>query len=333
MAITQLSDVVVPEVYFPYQKELTVEKSRLFQSGIVTTDPRIDAIANEGGQTFNLPFWDDFDGADVVQPDGASGETPAKLTTGRQTGHKNFRQKAWSISDLSVDVTGDDPMGDFASAMVRYWNRKFQSVLISCMKGLFDDGDAPLRAGGAADHVNDIAAEAIASQDADTRISVEALVDAVTLKLGDEWDNMRAIAMHSVVFSRLQKDGQINFRRFEEQDISIPTFGGLDVIVDDGLPTEAGSTDGTKYTSYIFGEGAFRWGEATPKVPVEFDRDITAAGETVAVRRHFILHPYGFRYTGTPAGASPTNTEWEDGTDWSLVVNHKKVNICKLVTN
>lgn len=333
MAITQLSDIVDPVVYFDYMRENTVEKSRLFTSGLVQTNAQMESAAEAAGTTGNLPFFNDLDGDDVITPDGASPETPAKVTTGQQTYHKNFRQKAFSVSDLSNVVAGSDPVGDFSARSLSYWDRRFQSVLISMLGGIFDDGDSPLRDGGSADHVNDIAVDSIASQTAATRISVEALVDAVTLKIGDEWDKMRAIAMHSAVFGRLQKDGQINFRRFEEQDLEIPTFGGLNVIVDDGCPTAAGATDGTKYTSYIFGEGAFWWGEGTPKVPIEFEREALSAGETVVTRRDFILHPYGFRYTGSPAAASPTNTEWADGTDWSLVVEHKKVNICKLVTN
>ena len=78
MAKTQVADVIVPEVFVPYVIERTAEKSRLIQSGIIANDAEFDALANEGGRTVNMPFWQDLSGDDeVIKDDTAS--VPAKI--------------------------------------------------------------------------------------------------------------------------------------------------------------------------------------------------------------------------------------------------------------
>lgn len=61
----------------------------------------------------------------------------------------------------------------------------------------------------------------------------------------------------------------------------------------------AGAISGFKYTSYLFGNGATGYAEATgeggSKKPVEID-SVAAAGngegvETVWYRRHWVMHP------------------------------------------
>ena len=79
------------------------------------------------------------------------------------------------------------------------------------------------------------------------------------------------------------------------------------MIVDDGLPTRAGTTDGMVYTTYLFGPGAFgmglrRW-TATPlqggigTEGVEMAR-VPLDSDTVLInRRRYILHPRGVKFT------------------------------------
>jgi len=44
---------------------------------------------------------------------------------------------------------------------------------------------------------------------------------------------------------------------------------GRRVVVDDNLPTRAGTTDGTVYTTYLFGQGAFGKGILPRQLPRE----------------------------------------------------------------
>src|SRR5512137_3089739 len=116
------------------------------------------------------------------------------------------------------------------------------------------------------------------------------------------------------------------------------TGQGRKVVVDDSLPTRTGSTDGTVYTTYLFGQGAFAKGVApldgTPlqgghgTEGVELAR-VPLDSDTVLInRRRYILHPRGVKFnSATVAGDSPTNAELETASNWTRVYENKNVRI------
>ena len=68
--------------------------------------------------------------------------------------------------------------------------------------------------------------------------------------------------MHSATEAALRKLDLIDFIPDSKGKSMLRTFQGRRVVVDDNLPTRAGTTDGTVYTSYLFGQGAFAKGSA-----------------------------------------------------------------------
>ncbi len=60
----------------------------------------------------------------------------------------------------------------------------------------------------------------------------------------------------------LRKLDLIDFIPDSQGEAQIRTFQGRRVIVDDGCPSRAGTTDGLVYTTYLFGTGAFGMGFA-----------------------------------------------------------------------
>ena len=119
--------------------------------------------------------------------------------------------------------------------------------------------------------------------------------------------------------------------------LTIPTYMGLRVIVDDGMTVTAGSTSGFKYTSVLFGEGAFAYGDGAPMVPVEVERQEAqgngAGVETLWTRKTWILHPSGYQNVGTPSSFSFTPAELALATTWDRVVERKNVPLAFIVTN
>lgn len=68
--LTQVADLIVPEIFTPYTQQLTEEKARLVQSGVLTRNPLIDEKLAGGGLTFNIPSFNDLDNdADRVSTD------------------------------------------------------------------------------------------------------------------------------------------------------------------------------------------------------------------------------------------------------------------------
>lgn len=328
MADTLISDVIVPDVFNPYVIERTAELSALRKSGIISSNPELDRLASAGGKLINMPFWDDLSGADEVLSDSAA-LTPAKITSGQDIAVLLMRGKAWSVNDLAAALSGDDPMGTIGDLVASYWARKEQDVLINILTGVFADNVA----NDSSDLVNDIATEDGANATAADLIGSEAVIDTGTL-LGDAAGKLTAIAMHSKVYSGLQKQNLIEFEPTNVQDIGWGTYLGKTVIVDDGCPRVAGTTSGFKYTSYLFGQGAIGMGDGAAPVPTETDRDSLAGQDILINRRHYLLHPRGVAFqSASVAGSSPTNTELATASNWNRVYSKKNVRLAALVTN
>jgi hypothetical protein len=211
-----------------------------------------------------------------------------------------------------------------------------EGLVVSCLKGMF-------AAATMSGNLLAIHSESVAGQSAGTRLNGATFVDA-TAKLGDRGDRLTAVAMHSATEAALRKLDLIDFIPDSEGKAQIRTFQGRRVVVDDNLPTRAGSTDGTVYTSYVFGPGAFAKGAApldgTPlqggngTEGVEFYRDSLASDSDLINRRRYILHPRGVKFTSASvAGDSPTNAELETGANWTRVFENKNVRIVAVTHN
>lgn len=287
MAKTLVSDVIEPAIWVPYFRERSTELSRLFQSGIIMDDPEVRAEVQGGGSIINMPFWQALSGASQGLDDNTS-LTVGKVSGAQDKAIKHFRGDARSVNDLAKYFSGDDPAQAIADAWANWWNRDFQkTILIPSLTGIFATALSST-------HVNDIASEDFDAEGtpSDFLIDSETIIDTIGL-LGDHWDMITGMAMHSTPFRRLQKLGLIETEQLQDQDIEINRFQGREVIVDDGMPTEAGTTSGTKYTTYLFGMGSIGFGESD--IPedeaFESDRDILASDTVLVTRRHFVLHP------------------------------------------
>lgn len=328
MAVTRIADVIVPELFTPYMVQRTSELSALWQAGIVDPNPQFTDLAQGGGNDVNLPFWNDLSGdSEADSDDPSSPANPAKITSSAEVARKHFKRKAWGSADLAASLAGDDPMRAIADLVAAYWARDMQkNALIPSLKGI-------LQAGGAlANHILDLSiADGDNATDANL-IGSDAVIDTANL-LGDAWEKVVAMVMHSKPFARLQKLGLIETETLKDQDIKVNRFLGRQVIVDDGCPKVAGASSGFKYTTYLFGRGVLAYGEGDPKVPTETDRDALAGVEYLISRRHFLLHPRGLKWAGAVAGITPSNAELETAGSWTLVYEHKNVPLTALVTN
>ena len=331
MATTQLTDVIIPSVFAPYVQLLTTELSALWQSGIITPDAQVQALAQGDGKTFNMPFFNDLTTGEsnVGTDDPGSSSTPDKITAGQDISVKHYRNQSWSSADLVAAIIGPDPMGAIASRVAAYWVRDFQATLIASMQGVTEDNIAA----NSGDMVHDVSTDAIHAPIPAAEKIGAAQVIAAQQTAGDHQTIFTAIAMHSVNFSELKVQNLIAFIPNARGEVNIPTYLGLRVIVDDLMPAVMGSNH-IAYDTYLFGIGAVGFGEGTPRVPAEVER-FPAQGdgegvETLYSRRHYIMHPRGISFNGSPASTSPTNTELAAATSWSRVYARKLVRIAIL---
>ncbi|HAG77601.1 MAG TPA: coat protein [Pseudomonas sp.] len=322
MADTKISDVIVPEVFNPYVWNLTRELTLLRMGGIVSNDAELDRLASTGGNTLNMPFWNDLTGADEVLDDSAP-LTPEAITAGQDVAVLHLRGKAWAVNDLAAALAGDDPMRGVADLVAGYWARQQQKTLISSLRGVFADNVA----NDASDMVHDVSA--VVGDGA--KFSAEAYLDAEAT-FGDAIGQVAGVAVHSVIYNAMRKQNLIDFLPDSEGKPTIAVYMGKRVLVDDGMPVSGSGADRV-FTSYLFGDGAIGYGEGAPKVPTETDRDSLAGIEYLITRRHFLMHPRGIRWLGgSVAGAAPSNTELAAAVNWNRVYDRKQIRIASLVS-
>ena len=312
MAKTQISDVIVPEVFNPYVVQRTMELSALYNSGIISNNPELDRLASSGGTTINMPYWEDLNGDDeVLSDDGAL--TPAKITAGQDIAVLLMRGKAWSANDLAKALSGDDPMAAIGDLVAEYWARRMQATAIKLLDGAF-----------AASNMTNKVLDISSLGDDKAKINGENFLDALQL-MGDAKDKLTGVIMHSATETQLRKNNLIQ-TELDSNNKPISLFMEKRVIIDDSCPVSTGN-----YTTYLFGEGAIGLGNGGAPVPTETDRDSLAGDDILINRKHYILHPRGVKWIGSAAGSSPTNTELATGTNWSRVYEDKAIRMVKFV--
>jgi hypothetical protein len=309
MAATQLSDIIVPEVFADYVTQLTVEKSALVQSGVMTRDPQIQALANGGGAHINMPYFNDLSGdAEVMSDTGSFTVNP--ITAENDIAVKVIRGKAWAGQDLVTVMAGADPLAAVANRVAAFWIRQEQKALIATLNGVFGTALAST-------HVLDVTG-------ASTALTSDVILDGKQL-LGDAGDNIAAIAMHSAKYTALQKANLIATVRDSEGNIQFNTYLGYRIIVDDGLPVATGD-----YTSYLFGMGAVAGADVTVPNAIEFDRNSLASQDIMITRKGFITHVRGVKWA--VSDANPSNAGLATANKWTKVYDDKAIRVVALIT-
>lgn len=326
--VTRISDIIEPVTFTEYMIRRTSELSRLVQSGLMQRSGEFDTLASGAGRSFTMPFWSDLTGTSEELADDAA-LTVSKIAAASDVATKHLRGKAWGVNDLSKYTSGSDPAMAIGDLMAAFWERDMQkTILIPTLKGVFATALAST-------HVLDkTVSDNLQASVTDTNLIGTSNFIAAAGLLGDAWQQITAICIHSVPFQRLQTLDLIETEHLQDQNIDVSRFLGREVIVDDGMPTTA-ITGGFEYTTYLFGPGAIALGEGgpDPEEAIEYDRDILAGDNIITSRRHFIMHPRGVAWVGTSAGDSPTAAELAVGTNWSRRYEVKQVPMVALMTN
>jgi len=343
MATALLADVVTPEIFTSNTLRETEVKSRLIRSGAVVVDSEYSEQLNGGGLSFNMPVYDDLDDAETenlaTETDhhgisgGSDDPTPAGIDALAEISTRLERNKSWSASQLSKLLSGDDPLAAISARVSDWWVRKQQDAFVAVVNGLFaDNAAAP---GGGDQHLqNDMTVDITgASYTAGvTDFSAEAFIDS-TLTMGDSMEDLTMVMMHSVVYARAQKNNLIDFIPDANGVVNIPTFLGRMVIVDDGVPSPSANI----YETWMFGAGAILFGQGSPDVPTEVQRQAGAgngAGQDVLWNRiRWGFHPKGHQYTGALSVAGPANAVLSAAGSWSRIAKERKqIKIARLIS-
>lgn len=333
---TRVSDVIIPEVYETYTAVNSPEKTAFFESGIVVRNALLDAAAGNGGETINLPFWKDLDSSveeNLSSSDPAVVAEAEKILTGKQIARKANVNKWYSNADLASQLAGADANQQVRNRFGTYWMRRFQKRVIAITNGILADNVAH----DSSDMVHDVAVESIAAQTTATKWSRSNFTSAI-FTMGDAADMLSAMVVHSSIYKQMVDADDIDFIPDSQGSLTIPTFMGIRVIKDDGMTVVAGTTDGFKYVTVIFGAGAIGYGEATPDAPFEIDRESRQGNgggvDYLGERKLYMVHAFGFQTVGTPAAEGGfSHAELALATTHDRVIDRKSIPIAYLISN
>jgi hypothetical protein len=336
MAVVQLSDVVIPAVYTSYSAVDNIENSAFVQSGVVARNALLDQMADGPSDQFTVPYWKDLDQTVEVNysnDDPADIAVPQKIGTGQWNARKAYVNQGWSSMDLVNELLGQNPMQRIRNRTGTYFQRQYNRRILAIAKGIVADNIA----GNSGDMGIDVSIAAGLSAVAANLISRDTFVNAA-YTLGDQVENLTVLAVHSVVMARLVKNQDIDFKEDSVGGLTVPTYLGRRVVIDDTLPVVAGGTNGFVYTSMLFGSGFIGFGKGTPTVPVAVHRDeATGNGggqETLWERNTWLLHPFGYQWVeGSLAEKSPTLADLALATHWTRVLTRKDIPFAWIKTN
>lgn len=343
--MSRLANIIDVTVFQDLPPENNPEKHALFTSGVVVRNALLDQLANAPGKIAELPFWKDLNPADepnYSNDDPADIAVPKQLTQGEMIARKAFLNQGWTESDLAAELAiGGNAMRRIRARVDNYWMSRWQRRLINTAVGVMLQNVA--NDGG--DMVHDISLETLVGQ-TDANMFGRSAFTAAAFTMGDQFTAIGAIAVHSVVAQRMIDNDDIVYIPDSSGALTIPTYLGKTVIIDDGMPVIAGTTSGFRYVSILFGQGAFAYGEGTPEVPVEVEREAAQGNgggvETLWSRKTWLIHPAGHAFTSNtvtgPSGKntnniSPTDANLALAANWDRVFFRKNISLAFLITN
>jgi hypothetical protein len=334
MAEVRISDIYNPLVFSAADQEAQIELNNFMASGVMVEDPRLTAMASVGGSIGELPFFKPLGATEPNYSNDVKADlsTSEKVTSLKMIYRLASMNKSWSTMDIAVDLALADPATAITTRIGSYWATANEKRLIQSTMGILNDNVA----NDSSDMVKNIATDSASAVTAAELVSNDAILDAQQTA-GDHQGGFTAIAMHSVVYSRLRKQQLITFIRDADNNTLFQTYGNLRVVVDDSLSAIAG-TNRITYTTVIFGAGAIVAGLGRTKVPSELYRDPDAGNgggqETLYSRRADIIHPLGFQFgSASVAGQSASLAELALAVNWDRVWERKNVPLCFLQTN
>ena len=306
------------EVFGKYLETVPrVKQNALLRAGILRDRPDLKQmlVDQTGGNFISVPM-SGLIGGTALNYDGSTNITATQLETFLQSMIVVGRAKAWQEKDFSFDITGHDFMADIAAQVANYWDDVDQASLLAILAGLFGVSTNSF----ASTHTLDLTGATVKT------VGAASLNDAVQKAAGANKNIFTCVIMHSVVATHLENQQLLDYVKYNdgtgmERDLSMATWNGRTVLVDDDVPVDTSGTNPV-YTTYILGAGAFDYCDCGAAVPSEIYRDPTTAGgqNMLITRQRKLFAPRGFSFVQpSTAIVSPTDVQLATAARWTPV--------------
>lgn len=348
------------EVFAAYVDQIdSLNRNELLKSGAVIEVPKYAQMLPDqvGGNYISTPIKARIGGT-ASNYDGNTDIVTASRATYMQGRIVVGRAQGWTEKDFASDVTGEDFL-PAATEVAEYWDDVDQRTILAELKGIFAMKGAK-NLEFVNNHTYDISADAENGKFSETTLNT-----AIQKALGDNKSKFSLAIMHSVVATNLENLKILAYAKYSDpdgiqRDVALGTVNGRIVLIDDNMPTEdveaveesgtkgepeyvAAADAYTKYTTYVFGQGAIEYTDCGAKKPYSMSADEKKNGgeETLWSRQRKVFSPYGLSFKNTSI-ISPTEDQLASGDNWELANSkqasspeyfpHKAIPIARIIT-
>ena len=239
------------QVFEKYLRTLpSTKENSLIKNGLFTVVNKYKAkmVDQTGGYAIEEPIMGRLGG----NPTNYDGSTDIAKGTERTTFHQRKiaygRAKAWGEYDFTTEITGKNFKAE-AGEVKEYWDEQRQGIVLAILKGIFG------MTGGADGAFVDKHTYDISEAGGDNaKLGADAMNRAAQKALGDKKAALNIVFMHSAVSTNLEGLNLIQFLKYTdengiERDLTIGTFNGRLVVVDDEVQELNGYDEATSATS------------------------------------------------------------------------------------
>ena len=348
-----------PEAFGKYVERIpNVKRNQLAQSGAVGSNENArSALSSQTGSLYaTIPYFGRISGDTSQNNTGAADITSTSTTTYEQGFVTASRMDSWTERSFSKNITaGVDFMDNVAKQISEYKVEVQQAMLLAILKGVFSmattGNTVPAKAATEfiEKHTYDISGN---SGDA-ALVGAATLNTAIQQACGDNKNIFKLIIMHSAVATHLENLRLLKYLTYTDangvqQDLTLASWNGRTVLIDDEMPAEDVAASGetavaahTKYTSYVLGQGSIILDNIGDSNPYEMGRDPAKNGgqDTLYVRDRYICGVDGISFI-KPASltASASNIDLETGGNWNIIndgtkaIPHKAIALARIIS-
>lgn len=193
---TDLSKLIVPEVFSDYVQRQSTQTNRLIQSGIISTDPVLGSRLLQPGWLINVPQLNDLTG-DPQEWDDKTDIKTDSLDSAEEQEVKFSDAKAFAATDFGQLISGAPVAQQIASRFSAWWTRLDERRALRLVKNTFLNADV-LAAKGF--HIG-----------SETDLSAKDFIAALS-RMGDVMNNtLSKVAVNSAAYAEMSRQNLIEY--------------------------------------------------------------------------------------------------------------------------
>ena len=341
-----------------------VRQNAFLSAGILRTrtDLKTQFSAQTGGNYISIPMTG-LIGGEPLNYDGTTNVTSDTIDSYIQSMIVVGRMKAWKEKDFTFDITGKNFMEEIAKQVVAYWDDIDQATIIAELQCIFGVSTDKFNVRHTHD-ISDTSSPYVGPTTLNTAIQKAAGANKNIFTMAVMHSTVATnLENLEILEYRKQSDSEGVQRsialadwngRTVLVDDDVPTVdgyfaatestpGALKIVASGATgaqvnlatvtaaafhPADAAANqyvvEGTKYTTYVLGQGAFDYCDCGVKEPNEPYRDPKTNGgiDELITRQRKLFAPRGFSFVQpSPAIISPTDAQLKTAARWSIVKN------------